>query len=81
MYQVIGKQNVDYENKDGKHVKGLKLFVAYEKKGVEGVCSESIYLSDSKLSQIGIDASTVKVDDMISVLYNRYGNVESISIQ
>ena len=81
MYQVIGKQIVDYKNKAGNQVKGLKLYVAYEKKGVAGVAAEDIYLSEAKLQQNGINADSINIDDMISILYNRYGSVESVSIQ
>lgn len=80
MYQVIGKQRVDYVSKEKKEVKGLKLWLAYEKKGVEGFAAETVYLSDAKLQQIGLTVSDINIDDTVNVLYNRYGNVESVSV-
>ena len=81
MYQVIGKQCVDYQNKDGKQIKGLKLWLAYEKKGVTGVAADPIYLSQSKLDECGINPDEIKIDDLVTVFYNRYGKVESIAVQ
>lgn len=80
MYQVIGKQMIDYKNKDGKEIKGMKLFVASDKKGVEGVFAESVFVSSTKMEQCGITFESIKVDDIISIYYNRYGNVETIAV-
>lgn len=78
--QVIGKQRVDYKNKDGKVIQGVRLWACHEKNGVIGVVSEEVYLSDNKLAACGLSADKINVDDDVTVLYNRYGSVESITV-
>ena len=42
---ILGKQHVDYESKKtGKQVSGISLFYSAAKKGVTGLCADSLWL-------------------------------------
>lgn len=63
---VLGIQNIDYVNKTGKHVVGLKLFVSYVDSHVDGRACLDVYIS----GEVQISPS---VGDDIILFYNRFG--------
>ena len=74
MYTVIGIEKVDYTNKQGKPVLGVKLHCTYEVNKVQGLAVESIYCTSS------IDTSDIIIGSIIDVLYNRFGQVARIQL-
>jgi hypothetical protein len=80
MYEIVGKQSVDYTNKEGNRVQGLRLYVVYEKRNVDGVATETFYFSKSMLAAAGLSDSSFTCGSHINVLYNKYGSVETVSI-
>lgn len=72
-YKVFGVEVVDYENKQGRRVKGTKLHLGYEKEGVAGTCVETVFVPE----RIECNA---KVCDSIEVVYNRFGSVAGVKV-
>ena len=73
MYEVLGKEKVNYTNKIGNPVNGIKLHVTSESKRVEGLKVEVVYCS-------GLLADEVEVGNTVDFLYNKYGNVQSVTV-
>lgn len=76
MYQVIGFQKRHLTFKDGNSVDGYYLYLTQQREGVQGYLTESVFISDAKLSAAGY---TPGLSDRINIYYNRYGKVEMIS--
>ena len=72
-YEVLGIEVVDYENKTGRRVKGLKLHLAYEKNEVEGKGVETVFVSE----RIECNA---EIGDTVRVVYNRFGGVTDVEV-
>lgn len=74
MFSVIGLRKVNFTANDGKIIKGRRIYVAFESNGVEGMETDSIFLSDEKFGEVDI---VVGLDYKVS--YNRYGKVETLT--
>lgn len=72
MYKILGIQSVDYTNKSGNRVSGVRLHCTYEDKRVTGYAVESIFVSSS------VSTDKFEVGDEIDVLYNKYGSVSRV---
>ena len=72
-YKVLGIENVDYENKAGRQVKGLRLHLGYEKDNVDGMCVETVFVSDRIVCN-------AKVCDDVRIMYNKFGSVAQIEV-
>lgn len=70
-FNVIGFESVNYTNKQGNNVSGVRLHLTYSKDRCEGLAVEQIFCS-SEL------ASGICVGDLIEVFYNKYGRVAVI---
>ena len=72
MYEIIGIQRVDYENKNNRRVTGYKVFFSYDLPSYggenSGKAADSVFLSDSLFAQSG-----VSVGDPAQPIYNKYG--------
>lgn len=44
---IVGFEKIEYVNKDGKEVKGLRLYYTYEDDSVSGKAADTVYLSNS----------------------------------
>jgi hypothetical protein len=77
-YAVVGVQRVDYKNKEGKQIIGMNYHCTTENKNIQGLGVEKIYLSDHMADNT--NCPVIKAGDIINVLYNRYGSVESIEL-
>lgn len=73
---IIGIRNVDFTAKDGNRIIGVKLFCTFSAEFVEGVCAESVFVSNNVLSRSNI--TSLHVGDEIEVLYNKFGKVSGI---
>lgn len=62
---VIGIRHVEYDNKQGRHIIGDKLYVTFSEKGTDGVASFDVFLSGSEVIP--------SIGDEIILYYNRYG--------
>lgn len=75
MYNVVGLENVDYSNKVGKRVQGIRVHCTFEKPDkCFGVCVESIYISRDKFDD------SIEVGCKIEPFYNKYGQVQSLQV-
>ena len=74
MYEVIGVGKSEFTPKDGgDRIFGLNLYVTEERKGVQGLACERLYINERKL-----DNFVPVVGDVIDVFWNRYGKVERL---
>lgn len=77
MYHVVGiRKNMSFPAKDGSEMSGLKLHLICSDDRVEGMAADSFFVS-SKASCYQTAAS-LKPDDDIDILFNRYGKIDSI---
>lgn len=76
---VIGYERSCFKTKENTEVSGyfLYLTVPVEAAAGKGNASERIYLSDAKLSAIGIDIDKL-VGREVQIIYNRNGKVSRI---
>lgn len=75
MYEVVGFQSVNYTNKNGVQIDGIKIFCCYEDSKIEGMGCIDFYISRDKLS------FNLALGDEIEVFYNRYGKVDRIIVE
>lgn len=74
MFSIVGLKVVNFTANDGRTIKGRRIYVAFETRGVEGMETNSIFLSDEKFGDVEI---VVGLDYKVS--YNRYGKVETLT--
>lgn len=74
MYEIVGIERLDYDNKQGRHVTGYRVHFTYDlPSGGEhaGKAVDSVYLSDALFVQCG-----VSVGDAAMPVYNKYGRCQ-----
>ncbi len=77
MYRVVGiRKNMSFNTKDGGKMSGLKLHLLCPDDHVEGMASDSFFISSSA-SCYGVAASLCPDDD-IEIYFNRFGKIDSI---
>ena len=76
--KLIGIQRVDYVNKNGYHVLGYKLHTSTPAKTNDsiGEITDAIFVSDQAFGT----CDHLAVGDEISIAYNKYGKVTSVSV-
>lgn len=67
--RILGIENVDYMNKNGKHITGFKLHLGYEKDNTIGL---------AVINEFVKDIGNVQIDDEVELLYNKFGQVVHI---
>lgn len=72
MYKILGIQKVNYTNKSGRAITGVRLHCSTDDKRVEGSAVEQIFVSSSVTSE------DFSIGQEIDVLYNKYGSVERV---
>lgn len=76
--KIVGKQRVDYISKKTQQpVKGLSLHCVGTSNRVEGECVETIFVSEK--SAMYDEVYELPIGSAITVTYNRWGSVESVS--
>lgn len=65
---VIGYREVNYNNKEGRFVKGRTVYFTFTDNKTVGVCADSVYLSDQIHGGVSL-----KPDDVIRVAVVRAG--------
>lgn len=74
--QIVGKRDVDYINKQGRPVVGIELHLMGKDKRVEGTLVETVFIS--KRSAFYEDVKNTSVGTVVTLTYNRWGNVEGV---
>ena len=76
--KVIGIQrNVSFKM-EGNQFNGINIYVSSPKDGVEGVATEKLFINSNK--ECYAAAIGLKINDNISVYYNKYGKVDTIIV-
>lgn len=77
---IVGKEVVDYRNKSGNQVKGVRLYYTREpnKDGVEGLCAGEEYFSD-RYAPYPL-ALAVSVGDEVDAYYNQRGYLDTLVV-
>lgn len=70
-YEVIGYREVNYVNKKDQKVTGRMLYTQYCRDDTYGVAVLEMYVP-------GAAAADVRVGDLVTPLYNRWGRVVSV---
>lgn len=75
--EVVGKEDVDYmSKKTNRQVQGVRLHCLVDDSRVTGKAAESIFISGTS-DCIGY-VKGLKIGDLVTVVYNRFGSVESV---
>lgn len=79
--KVIGVQELDFETKDGKNIKGIKLHVSFPDEYVYGEKVDTLFISDEACKNLHIYLAELKVlvGELINVETNFSGKLLSIS--
>lgn len=74
IYQVIGISEVHYKNKQGNEVNGTRLYLVYDSNSpsLQGQGCEAVFVGNR------VELPSLMVGDLINLLYNRFGSVESV---
>ena len=77
--RVIGVKRCDFRAQDGNQISGYQVFAVdqIDPKSGSGYQCEKLFLSDQKCMN---GCPVPKCDDLISVVYNKYGKVDRIDI-
>lgn len=68
---VLGIEEVSYTNNNGQQINGKRLHLGYEKESCKGYCVTSEFIPQ------GVNCD-VEVDNVIELLYNKFGKVVQI---
>ena len=80
--EVIGIKDVNFKAKDGNTIQGVKLFVTDDSVKVNvGVACDSLFLSDSLLGKNNLRPGDIQLGDHLGIAYNKYGKIQSVSVQ
>ena len=69
--ELVGWREVEFE-KNGEEIRGVRLYFTYPDDHVNGVATESIYVSDR------VELPALSLGAEYDVLYNKYGKVKGI---
>lgn len=74
IWKIVGYRKVDFEDAQGKRVSGYNLYLAREpeNKAIKGLEVQKLFYSDQYVDFVPSE------NQMIQILYNRYGKVGSI---
>lgn len=78
--QCIGFRKSDFTTKDGTEIKGYNVYFIEPivNDNGQGMAAERIYLSESKISKMGINLEDL-LNEKVALSYNRWGKVENIT--
>lgn len=65
---VMGVRHVEYDNREGRHIVGTRIYVSFEEKGTTGLACLDVFLNQ--------DILPPDVGDLIVLRYNRYGRCQ-----
>lgn len=75
---IVGKEIVDYQNKAGNRVRGIRLYFTHtpDKQGVEGLCAGTDYFSDKYGAYQ--TALTLPIGGEVDAYYNQRGFIDTL---
>ena len=74
--KVIGYGKTEFKPQDSNEpIRGMNLYVSYEKDNVTGVAAERLFITEKK-----IGTYLPQVGDQVNIIYNRYGKVEAVEL-
>lgn len=71
--RLIGAQGISFTDPNGKEIKGMNIFTAFEDEQVEGLRCERFFLKEG----ISLPKDT-KINDMLDITFNYKGKIEMI---
>lgn len=80
---IVGIESIDYKKKDGAQVCGVKYYyteVDKNNKKLDGERCDSLYIPQTRYTDLADVLENVGVGSEIDVLYNRFGGVKDIRI-
>lgn len=72
--KLLGVMKVSFTNNQNEAVQGTNIFVAFQDENVEGLRAEKFFLKDS----IALPKET-KINDVVDIVFNFKGKIESIN--
>lgn len=69
---VLGVRDIEYDNKQGRHITGTRLYVSFDERGTDGLACMDIFLNS--------EINPPLVGDQIIVHYNRYGRCQGYDL-
>ncbi len=75
--KVVGKQKINFTNKDGEEIKGIKLHCLSNSSNVEGQAVETIFINKRSNDSYAV-ANSVAINGNIEVSFNRWGKADMI---
>ena len=79
--KIVGVERVDYTSKKtGNQVKGYRIHMTEERKGMYGVCASNEFVGDNAASEFFSEFANLEqaLGFDVRILYNRYGRAEGI---
>lgn len=76
MYQLCGVQHVHYENKQGRAVRGTRLYALFDDERVDGRGTDVFFVSADRV----IIPDNLVVGSLFDVFYDKYGRVSAIHV-
>ena len=73
MYELYGVQTVDYLNRQGRQIRGTRLYCTFTDEKIEGYGTEAFFVSD----RVPLPED-LRLGDKLKILYNRYGSIDSV---
>lgn len=73
--RIVGMKQVNFETREGQHMEGVKIFITCEDDKVDGLMTDSFFLTRDKFP----DADKLVVGSDVIVYFNRYGKVDSLA--
>lgn len=75
MYEVVGFSRSQFQAQDNQQtISGYMIYLKYEDKNTTGFRFERIFLSDGKCNYVP------NLGDIVSISYNKYGKVQSVTL-
>lgn len=75
IYTLVGMRNVDYTNKNGKHVQGWNLYFTYEDPRIAGVGVEDVYIGKRYFDSLSF---VPELGHSCQLVYNKFGDLSDI---
>lgn len=74
--RVVGTRSVDFDDKQGRHISGLSLYVTHPETGVDGLVAEKLFVNAERL-----EAShyVPKVGDVINIIWGRNSRILGVT--
>lgn len=76
MYTIVGVELKSFTTKDGNTVTGYNVWYSYDRKGVDGVVTDRVFISDRVCNRSNF---TPHVGDVVRVFaYTRFGSLYQV---